>query len=98
MNNNIQKLLKYPQIIRFFLEHPTDGYTPQEVSRSIKISYPTVWRYLRELHSMGVIHLTRIGRYNVYKLNEASPLNKKLSDLVDVDSILKEKLSTNINA
>lgn len=97
MNNNIQKLLKYPQIIRFLLDHQNDSYTPQELSRLTKISYATVWRYLRELHSLGIVNLTKVGRYNLYRFNEHSPLKKKLSALVDVDSLLKVNLLSKKN-
>lgn len=92
MNNNIQILLKYPQVIQFFLDHPNDGSTPNELSRVTKISYPTMWRYLRALHRMGIVSLTKIGRYNLYKLNENSEIKKKLGDLVDIETTIKDYL------
>lgn len=85
MNNNIQKLLRHPELIKFFLEHPQRSITPHELSRLTNISYPTVWRYVHDLQDFGFISLERIGRYNICKLNQSSPLVPKLSCIVDLE-------------
>jgi len=88
MNNNIQKLLKYPKLIRFFLDFPQRSVTPHELSKLTHIPYPTVWRYVHDLRDFDVIIVERIGRYNVCKLNRSSPIAAKLGSILELEATL----------
>ena len=88
MNNNIQILLKCPSLIRILIENPSNGFTPNELSKRTGISYPTVWRHVHELHDLGVISIEKIGRYNVCRLNQSSPVIPKVRSILDLEQTL----------
>ncbi len=82
MKTTIQKISKYPDIIRMFLEFPNRNFTPLEISKETKISYSTCWRYVQDLDRGGIIHIEKIGEYNVCRLNKDSPLIGQLKKLL----------------
>ena len=88
--NNIQILLKCPSLIRILLENPKHSFTPNELSKKTGISYPTAWRHVHELHDLGVISIEKIGRYNVCRLNQSSPVISKVRSIVDLEQSLDE--------
>ena len=90
VNNNIQKLLKHPKLIRFLLDHPHRSFTPFELSKLTHISYPTVWRYVHHLRDFNVIIVERIGRYNICSLNRSSPIAAKLGSILELEAALAE--------
>ena len=94
MNNNIQKLLKHPKLIKLLLEHPQRSFTPHELSKLTEIPYPTVWRYVHDLHNFDVISIERIGRYNVCKLNQFSSILSKLNVVIELETTLEEQGGT----
>lgn len=78
MKTTIQKILKYPKIIKMFLDFPNRNFTPLELSKKTEISYSTCWRYVQVLDEAGIIHVEKIGEYNVCRLNKNSPLIEQL--------------------
>jgi hypothetical protein len=88
MNNNIQKLLRYPKIIKLLLEYPQRSFTPYELSKLTDIPYPTAWRYVHDLRDLDVIYLSRIGRYNICKLNQSSPITSELGSIIELEAAL----------
>lgn len=88
MNNNVQKLLRRPKLIKLLLEYPERSFTPHELSKLTGVPYPTVWRYVHDLRDFDVISLERIGRYNICKLNQSSPITSKLESIIELDTAL----------
>jgi len=94
MNNNIQKLVKYPSLIKLLLQHPGRKFTPHELSKLTNIPYSTVWRYVNDLKHLGVISVEKIGKYNICSLNESSPILPKLKDIIDLDELTLQKVKS----
>ena len=88
MNNNIQKLLSHPKLIKLLLQHPERSFTPHELHKLTDIPYPTVWRYVHDLRDFDVISLERIGRYNICKLNQSSSIASKLGGIIELETTL----------
>jgi len=92
MNNNIQKLLRYPSLIKLLLQHPGRNFTPHELSKLTNIPYSTVWRYVKDLKQLGLISVEKIGQYNICRLNESSPIISKLNNIIDLDEMTLQKV------
>ena len=84
MKTTIQKISKYPKIIKIFLDFPNRNFTPLELSKETKISYSTCWRYVQDLDKAGIINIEKIGEYNVCKLNKNSPLIGQLKKFLSL--------------
>jgi predicted nucleotidyltransferase len=84
MKTTIQKISKYPKIIKIFLDFPNRNFTSLEISKETKISYSTCWRYVRDLNRAGIIHIEKIGEYNVCRLNKDSPLIGQLQKFLSL--------------
>ncbi len=87
MNTNVQKIIKYPEILRLFLKYPARKFTPLEISKISKVPYPTARRYILNLKLAGALDIERIGAYNVCRLNEASFL------IPQIEKVVKSELS-----
>lgn len=85
VKTTIQKLTKYPAVLRLFLGYPNRNFTPLEISRITKISYATTWRFIHDLEMAGVITIEKIGGYNVCRLNQKSPIIGELRDFVELE-------------
>jgi len=85
MNNNLQKLLRYPKLIKIFIDHPGQSYTPHKLSKITGISYSTVWRYVQDLRDFGLISINKLGKYNDCKLNKSSPILSKLRGVISLE-------------
>ncbi len=92
MNNSIQKLLRYPSLIKLLLQHPGRNFTPHELSKLTNIPYSTVWRYVKDLKHLGLISVEKIGQYNICRLNESSPIIPKLNNIIDLDEMTLQKV------
>ncbi len=89
--NNVQKLIRYPSLIKLLLQHPGRNFTPHELSKLTDIPYSTVWRYVKDLEHLGLIYVEKIGKYNICSLNESSPVIPKLSNIIDLDEMTLQK-------
>ncbi len=85
MDTTIQKLLKYPAVIKLFLKYSKRNFTVREISRETMMPYATTWRYIQKLEQSGIIFIEKIGGYNVCKLNRNSPLIDKLKEFLDLE-------------
>ncbi len=85
MNTTIQKLLKYPEVIRLFFKYPERTFTVLEIAKETKVPYATAWRYIQKLEQSGVIFIEKIGGYNACKLNKKSPLVNKLKKFLELE-------------
>ncbi|MDI6639952.1 MAG: nucleotidyltransferase domain-containing protein [Methanocellales archaeon] len=85
MKTTIQKLTKYPAVLRLFLGYPNRNFTPLEISRITKLAYATTWRFIHDLERAGVITIEKIGGYNVCRLNQKSPIIDELRDFVELE-------------
>ena len=92
MNNNIQKLIRYPNVIKLLLQYPSRNFTPHELSKLTNIPYSTAWRYVKDLKQFGLISVEKIGRYNICSLNESSPFIPKLNNIIDLDEMTLQKV------
>ncbi|MDI6888547.1 MAG: nucleotidyltransferase domain-containing protein [Methanocellales archaeon] len=85
MKTTIQKLTRYPVVLRLFFEYPDRNFTPLEISRITKLAYTTTWRFVHDLERAGVIGIEKIGGYNVCRLNQKSPIIDELKDFVELE-------------
>lgn len=85
MNNNIQKLLKYPQVVRLFLKYPNRNFTILEIAKETHIPYATTWRHIQRLDKSGLLSIEKIGEYNVCRLNKKSPLVEKIKAFLELE-------------
>lgn len=83
MNTNVQKIMKYPEILRLFLKYPKRNFTPLQISKISKVPYPTARRYVLNLNAAGLLDIERVGAYNVCKLNAESPLIPEIKNAVN---------------
>lgn len=80
MNTTIQKLVKYPAVIKIFFKYPKRNFTILEISKETNISYSTTWRYIQKLEKSGLLFIEKIGGYNICRLNRNSPLGNRLKE------------------
>ncbi|MBU4246310.1 MAG: nucleotidyltransferase domain-containing protein [Nanoarchaeota archaeon] len=92
MNTDVQKIIKYPQILRLFLKYPERRFTPLELSKIARIPYPTARRYVLLLGKAGIADIERVGAYNVCRLNAGSPL------IPEIKKVLQSELSPHKHA
>ncbi len=60
MDSFVQKIMKYKDVVRIFLQNPEKRYTPLELSRISQIPYASVWRLIQKLKAKKVILVERI--------------------------------------
>ena len=92
MNTDVQKIIKYPQILRLFLKYPERRFTPFELSKIARVPYPTARRYVLFLGKAGITNIERVGAYNVCRLNAGSPL------VSEIKKVLRSELSPHKHA
>lgn len=73
--------------MRLVLRNPQRNFTPHGLSKLAGVSYATTWRYVHELENSGIISIEKIGKYNVCKLNESSPMIPRLKSFLEVEAL-----------
>jgi hypothetical protein len=77
------------RIIDFFLDNRLFDYTKNEIIENLSMGRVTFFKYWRELEKFEIVKVTRkIGRAELYKLNEKSEIVRRL---VMLDSTLSKK-------
>ncbi len=70
------------RVIDFFLDHREFDYSLTEIAKGAGVGWVTLHQFWKELVRLGLVKRTRrIGRAELYRLNEASPIVKKLSEV-----------------
>lgn len=87
-------------VIDFLLENRLFDYSKQQIAEGSGIGRVTLFNNWKKIEKLGIVKETRrFGKTKLYKLNEQSPVVKKL---IELEIILGEKASAksqhNLNA
>ncbi len=93
MDSFVQKIMKYKDVVRIFLQNPEKRYTPLELSRISHIPYASVWRFIQKLKAKKVILVERIGAYNICRLNKKFPELSALKNFLSTAEVLSKSRS-----
>tara|TARA_Y100000310_G_C20648734_1_gene798176 strand:+ start:579 stop:908 length:330 start_codon:yes stop_codon:yes gene_type:complete len=78
------------KVIDFFLENREFDYSLTDIAKKSDIGWSTLHLFWKDFVKLDIVKPTRrIGRAELYKLNEDSPLVKKL---VDLDLAISKKM------
>lgn len=70
------------RIVDYFLENRLSDYTKDEIIENLNMGRATFFKYWKELEKFGIVKETRkIGKSNLYKLNEENEIVQKLKML-----------------
>lgn len=63
------------KVLRLFISR-TDGFmaSGREIARLAGVTAPSAHAALKELHTLGLLHLRVIGRDHIYQLNTEAPI------------------------
>lgn len=88
MEENESVLIRYfgnsPElrIIDFLLENRLFDYSKKQIMEGSGISKATLFKHWKAIEKMKLVHVTRIfGKTKLYKLNEKSPVVRKIIGL-----------------
>ncbi len=65
------------KILEYFLANPTVKLRAREIERAVKVSFPSVPRYVKESESEGILHKETIGRVVFFTASRGSLEYKK---------------------
>ena len=78
------------KVIDFFLDNREFDYSMTDIAKNSDIGWSTLHGFWKDMVKLGVVTKTRrIGRAELYKLNAASPVVKKL---IELDKDISKKL------
>ena len=78
------------KVMDFFLDNREFDYSLTDIARNSDIGWSTLHGFWKELVGLDIVIPTRrIGRAELYKLNEKNPLVKKL---IDIDNEISKKM------
>lgn len=78
------------KVIDFFLDNREFDYSLTDIAKNADIGWSTLHQFWNDVVELGIVVKTRrIGRADLYKLNTASPLVKKL---IELDTTISKKL------
>ena len=69
------------------LKYPNRVFTIRELSILSRIPYSTVWRLIRDLYSIGVVHLGKIGSSSACRLNKETPFLREIEKIVEIEAL-----------
>lgn len=70
------------RIIDFLLENRLFDYSKKQIAEGSEIGKVTLFKYWNKLEKIGAVKISRkFGKTKLYKLNEESPIVKKLIEL-----------------
>jgi len=58
------------KILKFFKDHPGEGYSTKELSRKLEIPQSSLSRALNDLNDMGFLDAKREGKYKLYLMEK----------------------------
>ena len=78
------------KVIDFFMDNREFDYSMTDIAKNSDIGWSTLHGFWKDMVKLGVVTKTRrIGRAELYKLNAASPVVKKL---IELDKDISKKL------
>src|SRR3989338_7462602 len=78
------------KVIDFFMDNREFDYSMTDIAKNSDIGWSTLHGFWKDMVKLGVVTKTRrIGRAQLYKLNAASPVVKKL---IELDKDISKKL------
>lgn len=84
------------KVIDFLLDNREFDYSLTHIAKNADVGWVTLHQFWRKLADTGIVKKTRkIGRAELYKLNEESPIVQKLLeiDFAVSKSLVKKELS-----
>ncbi len=79
-------------VVDFLLENRLYDYSKQQISEGSGIGRVTLFNNWKKIEKLGILRETRrFGKTKLYKLNEGSPIAKKL---IELELLLGEKAAT----
>jgi len=77
------------RIVDFLLDNRLFDYTKNEILENVEIGRATFFKYWKELERLGIVKVTRkIGKANLYRLNEEDEIVQKI---IELDTVLCKK-------
>jgi DNA-binding transcriptional ArsR family regulator len=84
------------RILRLMFKYPEREFTEREIAKRIGMSQNTVNLALVDLRKTNLMSFQRIGRANVYKLNEKSILNPYIAKMFEDERDIRKKMIMSI--
>jgi len=88
MKEDISVLVEYfgshpmIRIVDFLIENKIFDYSKKQIAEEVGISKATLFKYFVKLEEVGIVTVSRrFGKTKLYKINEESPIVKKLVEL-----------------
>lgn len=70
------------KVLDFILDNREFDYSLTDIAKGADVGWSTLHQFWRELVNLGIVKKTRkIGRAELYKLNEENPLVQKLTEI-----------------
>ncbi|MCX6768443.1 MAG: nucleotidyltransferase domain-containing protein [Candidatus Micrarchaeota archaeon] len=76
------------ELLKFFLEHPTQKFHAQQLVKSVNIYRNGILGGLHELTNAGILRSEEIGRVIQYSLIRENPIVKQLKILLALDKLM----------
>lgn len=81
----LTKISKHRGVVRILLRYPNRTFTIRELSRNANIPYATVWRFINDLYTIGIVSLNRIGGSLACKLNTKSLFLAEVEKIIGIE-------------
>ncbi len=83
-HTTLAKISKHKEVVMLLLEYPSRSFTIRELARLSNRPYSTVWRFIEDLYSAGVVMKERIGQAVACKLNSSTPFLEEVKKVLDI--------------
>lgn len=97
MEKDVSVLLEYfgpnplVKVIDFLLENRLFDYSKKQIAEGSDVGRVTLFKHWGKIEKLGVVKATRsFGKTRLYKLNETSPVVRKM---IELELVLAEKAS-----
>ncbi len=83
-HTTLAKISKHKEVVMLLLEYPSRSFTIRELAKLSNKPYSTVWRFIEDLYSAGVVMKERIGQAVACKLNSSTPFLEEVKKVLDI--------------
>jgi len=83
-HTTLAKISKHKEVVILLLKYPSRSFTIRELAKLSNKPYPTVWRFVEDLYSAGVVMKERIGQAVACKLNSSTPFLEEVKKILDI--------------